>query len=233
MSDLEEKARKKREAQDRSNQRRREKWANMTQEEKRKRKGDLMVRKGDQIRESQKKYREKHKDERSQQNREWCARNREKRRLRRIELDSNRQEELKEYRRQYTKKNREEILSKMKAYRDSNKEKMRALQKEWRDKNPDVVLFHTRTRKSRIRGQGGSVSKAELDTILESQKHICIGCGISLRESTPHMDHIMPLSKGGTHSADNIQFLCAPCNQSKHAKHPLDWVLEIYKKEKY
>jgi hypothetical protein len=51
----------------------------------------------------------------------------------------------------------------------------------------------------------------------------CNGCGIELSindrgKSVPHapqLDHIKPLSKGGTHTKDNVQLLCAACNINK------------------
>lgn len=38
------------------------------------------------------------------------------------------------------------------------------------------------------------------------------------RLTTPEIDHVVPLSKGGTHTYNNIQLLCFPCNRSKLAK---------------
>lgn len=38
-----------------------------------------------------------------------------------------------------------------------------------------------------------------------------------------HVDHIVPLSKGGTHTLDNLQYLCAKLNTQKGAKMPGDW----------
>lgn len=33
---------------------------------------------------------------------------------------------------------------------------------------------------------------------------------------SPELDHIIPWSKGGQDTLENVQWLCAPCNQSKN-----------------
>jgi hypothetical protein len=43
----------------------------------------------------------------------------------------------------------------------------------------------------------------------------CQHCGASLFEIEPHIDHIVPLAKGGTNEETNLQALCAPCNLAK------------------
>ena len=41
-----------------------------------------------------------------------------------------------------------------------------------------------------------------------------------------HLDHIMPLSRGGKHEESNLQVLCAACNLSKGTKTMAEWRLE-------
>lgn len=44
----------------------------------------------------------------------------------------------------------------------------------------------------------------------------CQNCGWSVDDgATLHVDHIRPLSKGGTNARENLQALCAPCNLGK------------------
>jgi hypothetical protein len=58
-------------------------------------------------------------------------------------------------------------------------------------------------------------------SILERDDHTCTICGVSLRDE-PHLllevDHIIPISKGGLTTVDNLQTLCWRCNRSKGSK---------------
>jgi 5-methylcytosine-specific restriction endonuclease McrA len=49
----------------------------------------------------------------------------------------------------------------------------------------------------------------------------CRKCGITDADAMGrdgehlHFDHVIPWSKGGTDTADNLQLLCGPCNRAK------------------
>lgn len=43
----------------------------------------------------------------------------------------------------------------------------------------------------------------------------CALCGATKDETTLHVDHIFPRSKGGKNTLDNLQVLCASCNEAK------------------
>ena len=57
--------------------------------------------------------------------------------------------------------------------------------------------------------------------IKERDHFTCQHCGVSLSQE-PHLlleiDHIVPVSKGGLTTEDNLQTLCWRCNRSKGAK---------------
>ena len=48
----------------------------------------------------------------------------------------------------------------------------------------------------------------------------CCNCGSNENQS---VDHVIPLSRGGTHSIGNLMTLCRSCNSSKHARTLMEW----------
>lgn len=84
---------------------------------------------------------------------------------------------------------------------------------EWRKKNPEVVKQYAATRRARKRGAPVGLTAAEWHSILETFDGCCAYC---LRPSAAlTQDHVVPLSRGGGHSADNIVPACRRCNGVK------------------
>ncbi len=48
----------------------------------------------------------------------------------------------------------------------------------------------------------------------------CYLCGKPTRKGERHVDHVMPLARGGLHAPENLTVLCAPCNLRKSVKLP-------------
>lgn len=51
--------------------------------------------------------------------------------------------------------------------------------------------------------------------VLERDCHQCQSCGKTTQQSPMHIDHIIPLAKGGTNDISNLHTLCQRCNLSK------------------
>jgi 5-methylcytosine-specific restriction endonuclease McrA len=84
-----------------------------------------------------------------------------------------------------------------------------------------------RNRKARERAAVGKLSKGIRKSLYESQRGKCPVCKSKLildGAKKCHIDHVVPLSAGGTNTDDNVQLLCFECNVSKGAKHSVDFM---------
>ncbi|WP_296866332.1 HNH endonuclease [uncultured Methanobrevibacter sp.] len=57
--------------------------------------------------------------------------------------------------------------------------------------------------------------------VFQRDNYRCRECGATNKETTLHIDHIKPVSKGGTNHIDNLQTLCKKCNLAKSTD---EWV---------
>lgn len=52
----------------------------------------------------------------------------------------------------------------------------------------------------------------------------CFYCGCGLSVETGTVDHVIPLSRGGTNRIDNKVLACLPCNSAKADALPEEWI---------
>lgn len=78
----------------------------------------------------------------------------------------------------------------------------------------------------------GTFTNGSAYKIFISQEKKCNICDCVLEENNFHADHIYPLSKGGKHSIDNMQILCATCNLKKSDSIPTDEEIKKYIKKR-
>jgi hypothetical protein len=84
------------------------------------------------------------------------------------------------------------------------------------DKRISVNQFGSKNHRARkLNAPGRGVTQVEWEYVLEKHGRMCLKCG---SKDKIHMDHVVPLSKGGAHDRDNVQPLCNKCNSRKHAK---------------
>ncbi|MGD9733107.1 MAG: YozE family protein [Desulfamplus sp.] len=63
-----------------------------------------------------------------------------------------------------------------------------------------------------------SISNSKRYDVLKRDRFQCVLCGASGNEARLEIDHIIPVSRGGTDAISNLQCLCFKCNRGKHAK---------------
>jgi 5-methylcytosine-specific restriction endonuclease McrA len=103
----------------------------------------------------------------------------------------------------------------------SNRESFAAASRRWKAANPDKLRQYDERR--RAQKAGAPVSAADFRA-LYAQFPDCYLCGRALDGDT-HMDHVVPLARGGEHSATNLRPTHAACNLRKSDKllAELDW----------
>jgi 5-methylcytosine-specific restriction endonuclease McrA len=111
--------------------------------------------------------------------------------------------------------NREAISEYRKKYYYANKDAEVKRHAKWRMANPEKVARLNRVRLDRKANAPGSHTTQEWSAIVKRQGGRCATCHLKVKLER---DHIVPLSRGGTDFASNLQGLCKPCNASKKAK---------------
>lgn len=98
----------------------------------------------------------------------------------------------------------------------------RAAQRRWREKNQDKCTesnrHKNRLRRIRKLGAEGSHTTAELRELWSRQEGSCAYCLGSITPDNNHLDHVHPLSRGGSDGIENLLYTCPPCNLSKKDK---------------
>jgi 5-methylcytosine-specific restriction endonuclease McrA len=109
-------------------------------------------------------------------------------------------------------------------WRQANKEKHRQTNRAWEQSNPQKVKAFKSKRKALVRN--ASVHKITNAEILKLYSSPCFYCGLN---GIMHIDHVVPISRGGNHSIGNLVAACQLCNLSKSSKTIMEWKLFLLK----
>ncbi len=109
----------------------------------------------------------------------------------------------------------------------ANADRIKLMARAYAKANPERRKAHEYKRRAIKMKSGGAFTPDDLDRIRKQQKNRCAYYQICGAKNPSHVDHIFPLSRGGTNYASNIQLTCKACNLSKHAKHPIEFSKEL------
>ena|ERR1039457_3045819 len=125
---------------------------------------------------------------------------------------------------------REKARKRASERRAENLEKVRAqdraIAKRWRASHSSESREWARKQRAiKRKAKIEPVTKEQLETLYIRQRGKCAICGKKL--TNKHLDHIVPLSKGGAHEIKNFQYLCPRCNLRKHHADPIDFMQKL------
>ena len=125
----------------------------------------------------------------------------------------------------YYKEHKDERREKFRSWAAANRERVREYNrsakakaaKNRRSRTPKGRISRKlgqHRRRARMTQAGGSFTAREWQALCRQYRFRCPACGKRVKLT---VDHITPISKGGTNYIDNIQPLCAQCNRTKRA----------------
>ena len=116
--------------------------------------------------------------------------------------------------------NPDKLIASQKRSYDANAEAMRARTAAWKKAKPDLANTQNRNRRALRVAANGEHNQDDIQALFKLQNGRCAYCGRRL--STYHVDHILPLIKGGSNEPRNLQLTCSKCNLTKGSRHPLE-----------
>lgn len=175
--------------------------------------------------ESHKKYVESNKESIRKYDREQYWENPEKHREQRRKSNKVNSEKIKIAAKEHYEKNKEEIAKKNKVYHLKNKEHRNETSRQRYKLKSEEYKHRARERKQKIKEVAdGSVTIEFEREMYALQNGRCGYCGCDLEESGKHLDHILPISRGGLHTANNVHWVCPTCNLDKKDKTEEEWL---------
>jgi 5-methylcytosine-specific restriction enzyme A len=123
--------------------------------------------------------------------------------------------EVRERRRAWHKSPAAKAASKaaLQAYRRKHPDLAREWHRNYLRAHPEKNQEYCNRHRMRKLGNGGDFTAAAWTTLCAQYDYRCLACG---RRTELTIDHIVPVSLGGSNDISNIQPLCQSCNSAKH-----------------
>ena len=136
---------------------------------------------------------------------------------------------------EYRNTNPDKVRESKRKYEKKNKDKIRVTRRKWREENPFYLSLYYAKNKDKMNARNlerrrklGGIDRHRryLDFLIESQDNICGLCRYPMPESKYSfsgksiidVDHIVPISRGGSNDLSNLHATHARCNRVKRHK---------------
>ena len=146
-------------------------------------------------------------------------------------------EECKKYQKEYNQKHKEKIRKRDRVYRRNHQKLITQRQREWTHKKgickkyysmlgisytPEYRKMTKANRRRRFKNAGElTIKTIQLvyeDNIKKYGTITCEYCKNPIEFGKDHLEHKIPLSRGGTNNYDNLCIACEHCNRMKYTK---------------
>ncbi len=144
---------------------------------------------------------------------------------------------LQAYQREYRELHKKKEANRKKTWRDAHREEWNAAERRRRVSNPErerarrrrYAVLHPEklwelAARRRARQRATTVAAVDFKAVLKLANGRCGICKQPFDLFGIEFDHIIPLSRGGTHTTNNIQATHSRCNRKKGAKLPEEMV---------
>ncbi len=111
-----------------------------------------------------------------------------------------------------------------KAWRRAHPEQASQIWQRWAktDNGLSHCRLRVRTRKARKNSSQGTHTVDDIQAQYKRQKGKCYYCHTKVGKNY-HVDHVIPISRGGSNDISNLVITCTFCNLSKKDKLPHEW----------
>lgn len=122
-----------------------------------------------------------------------------------------------EYYKQYDRDNAEQVNMHYRKYRETHPE----VYVRYRIATREQHRVHECNRRALKKRAGGTFTKQDIQAQYDRQKGKCYYCHKKITKY--HIDHVVPLSRGGSNGPENLVIACPACNLKKNDKLLHEW----------
>lgn len=136
--------------------------------------------------------------------------------------------QCKECRSKWLVDNKKHIAEYSKKYKEEHKDEIRKYSSYYNKTMKHKICKKNNKHRRRDLAKNSTITNNQLLELQQNAK-VCYWCNDPLKNKNVHIDHYVPLAKGGNHTLENLVISCQKCNAKKHTKDPIEFANSIGK----